>query len=463
MKLTPESRDSDKIKKPHNPSRPEYVMAGIMSLFFILFCILNFLYPLYADDWGYFLHNFEKSSDYNIVKEIVNRQYNQYFNWGGRVVVHSIAHFILWLGYPWYNLLNTLVFILLLYLIYKISNYTHSINPVLFTLLTLLVWFATPSFNYVFFWKVGAANYLWSTLIILLFIYPYYTHYISGKKNENGFLRSLLFFLAGIIAGWTNENMVVGLAFFIVALIILLKYEKRPVPIWIIFGLCGVLAGGVFMLSAPGNYIRAEVVSEELHLSDKSLLYNIGYRVLKVGYRYLVYILPVVILYSVVFFFYRKYADKDVYGKTFRCSILFFVSAHAACLAMVGSAIFPQRAIFGIIALLVTSTGILFANTHFPPTIRRTINRVILPVVGFIFIVNYCFVALNFCHFNETTRKREIYLDSQKKEGNKYIIFTDPVTLPSRYQIEDMSDDPDYWMNRMYSVYHEIDSVKVLR
>jgi len=463
MQITSNKRNPDILEtKDNNPLLQQYILLGIICIFFILFCILNFLYPLYADDWGYFLHSFKKSGDYNIIKEIVDRQHNQYLTWGGRVVVHSIAHFILWLGYPWYNILNTLILILLLYLIYKISNNGYRSNPPLFILLTILVWFATPSFNYVFFWKVGAANYLWSTLFIMLFIYPFYSYYIS-EHNKKSIFRSALFLFAGIFAGWTNENMVVGLAFFIIALLILLKYEKRQIPGWMTFGLIGVFLGGIIMLAAPGNYIRAEVVSESLELSEKSFLYNIGYRVLKVGYRYVVYILPIVILYSVIFYFYRKYTYKDRFGKIFRISFLFFLSGHIACLAMVGSAIFPQRAIFGIVTLLVVSIGILYVNTNFPFVIRRKIKTLIVPILCFAFIINYCFVFCNFYHFYDITKKREIYLYEQKEKGNNYIIFSDPVVLPSRYQVDDISEDPDFWINRMYSVYHEVDSVKVLR
>lgn len=101
----------------------------------VLFCIgvtiyfFNYLFPLHADDWAYsfkevlvdygFPSSNEKIASF---KDILESQYTHYFNWGGRSVVHFIAQFLLWIGTPFNDILNTLAYIMLICSMYFIFN-----------------------------------------------------------------------------------------------------------------------------------------------------------------------------------------------------------------------------------------------------------------------------------------------------------------------------------------------------
>lgn len=433
------------------------ILIGFACLFFALIFILNLLYPLYADDWGYI---YSSKGFIPVGEEIINRLYSQYTTWGGRSVVHGIAHLLSNLSHTGKALINSLAFVLYIYMVYCICNKGKSPNALLFLLLGSTLWLVLPAFNSTVLWLVGSANYLWGTLIVLTFLYPYYSYYIS-PQNKNSVLKSYCFLLFGIIAGWTNENMFIAQIFFIIGWGVLLRYFKMKVPMWAILGLCGVCIGGLIMILAPGNYIRSEVVNESLGLVDKSVLENIMYRVLKVGYRYLVYLLPLSLIYIIFLRYFNKKTDKQTTNrKTLLGSLLFFCSAHIAWIVMVSSPIFPPRALFGIATLLVIALGILYANIDKKDL--QKLNRIIISILLIAFVVNYYFQYTNVKTLLDEFDKREIYLEEQKREGNKNIIFINRIELPSRYNFEDLSDDPAYWLNEMYAKYYDIDSVRVV-
>ncbi|MFV0419463.1 MAG: DUF6056 family protein [Dysgonomonas sp.] len=440
-------------------NKKQCIFFGLFLLiFFCLVFILNKLYPLYADDWGYIYSgkSFTEAASYSFKK-----LYHQYFAWGGRTVVHAIAHLLSWLGVGISDLINSLVFVFLLYVIYRISNKGNRVNSLLFLFIGLYLWLAMPAFSSTVLWLVGAANYMWGALIVILFLSAYYSCYMGGKEKK-GWLYVIFFLLAGVISGWTNENMFVAQVFFIVCLLFLLRKERVSIPAWAIAGLIGVCIGGLFMIAAPGNYIRSEVIKTNLDLVDTSLIKLIYYRVMKVGYRYVLYILPSVVIYFAIFYFYRKYAVSINKQKVLFGSLLFLVSGHLACFAMLASYIFPPRAIFGIMVFIVTAIGILCANLNIETFKMKKIKAIVLSALIILFVINYTIDYKNINYLSEEFSKRELYLQEQKQLGNKYIIFKGNVSMPSRYDIWDLSNDPFNWLNQGYSNYYGVDSVKVV-
>lgn len=426
-------------------------------LFFVLIFILNRLYPLYADDWGYIY-----SQNSSVLSQIYQRLLDQYFSWGGRTVVHAIAHLLSWAGLLVSDLVNSAAYVFYLYIVYCICNKGRQTDALLFLILGLVLWLVLPAFNNTVLWLVGTANYLWGTLIVIAYLYLYYSFYITDRTYNNH-IYLLLFFLGGIIAGWTNENMFVAQVFFIVAMFVLLRYRKRAVPLWFICGFVGVCVGGAFMVLAPGNYIRSEFVNESMGLADKSFIENVLYRVLKVGYRYLVYVLPLSVIYSVLFFLYKKQVKDGLRNKTLCGSLLFFVSAHVACLSMAASPIFPPRAIFGIVTLIVIASGILFANLEFSKYKIKNVSLIIISVLSLWSVIDYYNKYKNVHFLSERFKEREMYIETQKKQGNKDIVLKDKITLPAKYEFEDLSSDSQFWLNKKYAVFHAVDSVKVIQ
>ena len=249
-------------------------------LIFIIMTGLNYLTPMiFGDDYVYtFVWQTKQTMNTPLPEsakrlisfyDILLSQWNHYFSWSGRTVAHIIVQFFAWKGKLLFNIFNPLVFIILLLQISWIANggiiSLTSLKPHILYLTFFCFWAFTAGFNIVFLWIPGACNYVWTMVILLFFIMPYiykYFHidnifYVSQKKY-------LLFFLLGIIAGWTNENTVcwilLVLGFWFLNLCKVNKLEK-----WMFYGYGGLSVGYLLLIFAPGNVARtADVTGNSL-------------------------------------------------------------------------------------------------------------------------------------------------------------------------------------------------------
>lgn len=447
---------------PNNKVRPCIVLAGVLLLSFVLIYIINRLYPLYSDDWSHSLAypTLERIGSFS---NIFVSQYNRYFTWGGRSVVHAIDQVLLWMGLDYAHIVNSIVFVFYLYLIYRISLYSQRINIALYVLIAILAWVFIPAFSNTVLWLTGSANYMWGTVIVILFLFPYYSYYINEKASKN-YLQTFFIFIGGIFAGWTNENMFAAQFFFVVTLFILLRYDKKQVPIWFVSGFVGLCIGGFFMLAAPGNFVRAEMVNESLGQANESFVYIIGYRLLKICFRYSVYILPLSAIYLALLW-YKIHGDKTKEwrnAKTIRMSLLFFITAHIACIAMVASPIFPARAAFGAISFIFIAFGILYAQVDIKGKIAKFIQYTIVTLLCIVALGLYYDRYVHIKELGDEYAEREKFVLKEKELGNRDIIFRNKVNLPSRFNFEDLSDNTNYWLNKKYTQYYGINSVRVV-
>lgn len=397
--------------------------------------------------------------------DILVSQYNHYMQWGGgRTVVHIIAQVLIWIGPFWHDLLNSIVLVGLLFLMYRISNYTNKTNITVFIITAVLFWFLQPGFAATMFWITGSANYLWGgTMIILLFVYPYYTYYVKGQSRD-GIIKMLGFLFFGVIAGWSNENMSIALIFFIIALFIILRKQDKDIPKWAVFGLVGVIIGSLFMLLAPGNYLRYESAMINLNLQRESL-FSLDVLMPRVSFMSWLYLKRVFILCLpclILIHFYKKQKWDSEKKKTFIIAVLFLVSAHVAFISMLASPGFPNRALFGIIVFIIIAIGIIFANMSFQTVKAHAIILLILfaSIIGsgIDYGIKYKTVGL----ISETLKEREQIIKEGKEKGQTDFVFTNGLKIRSRYSYTECTDDPHFWVNILYQNYYGINSVKVI-
>ncbi len=357
-------------------NRRQFISFGIFSIIFVLIYILNYLYPLFADDISYSFV-FTTPDRIASISDIFVSQYNHYYRWGGRSVIHFTAQFLLYIDFWIACLLNSLAYIGLLYLMYRIiiqgsgkSKIYQSVSLIVF--LHIFIWFCQPAFCCTVLWKTGSSNYLWGTLIVLSFVYPYYK-YLNVRKTDDKLLKIILLFLSGIIAGWTNENVGVALIFFIVLSVFTYKYFKIRIPKWSISGLIGVIIGYIFMVSAPGNYKRMEFFLMQ-QAKDGMTRFDIAKNILDLSIYYFIhYILPLLIIYGLLLLIYYK-TNKEKKKGTIACSLFFVSSGIVSFLIMLASPQFPERSLFGTIIFLIIPIGILYNKISFDLKLFRMLS-----------------------------------------------------------------------------------------
>lgn len=371
--------------------RKGFLWALVVLACFGIILFLNVLTPMIGDDLAY-LYIFGTKEPVGGIGDIIDSQVNHYKWWGGRSVVHVIAQALLQLPNLLADVLNALVYIGFAFLIYfhiKGRGTKHSLS--LFVLINLAIWFLIPMFGDTILWLTGSANYLWGTSIILLFLLPYRLY--EGKKwsTQKHILMSILLFVFGIVAGWTNENTVAGMIVMILLLLLYFHAQKWNIPPAFFIGIVGILIGYAIMILAPGNLFRAR------HTPDTTIMLVLYRAFLYTKYLFVNYGV-LIILYLVSFILLEKNTSNK---SSIKLSFIYIIGALAAIYAMIFSPQFPPRAWFGVVSYLLIALGMILYHLDW--------NNESLKKVRFSLIL-ISFVAFLFSSFDAT---RDIYRAQQ--------------------------------------------------
>lgn len=410
-------------------------LVAILICFSVIF-ILNMLTPLISDDFAY-MFVYGEDRLVSSVSDVFDSQVNHYYMWGGRSIVHFIAQILLMLPPCVADLLNSFVYMGYVFLIYfHIKGWGRN-NLSLFILINLAVWFLQPVLGDTVFWLTGSANYLWGTTLILLFLLPYRMY--QGQKSNiiAQLLMPVGIFLCGIIAGWTNENTAAAMLLISILYCAYYYSQKWIIPVWVIAGFVGSLAGFFLMIAAPGNYVRA---------GNSSLdLFVLLYRLFNSTQTLLFYCSPLLLCTLLMYIIFYRFSDKNK-NENLKLSFIYTIAAITAVYAMVLSPTFPRRALFGVVTYLIIGIGVLFYNLDFRHNFIRQARMLLITFGLFSFLFTLYFAFKEIDSFRNITRERELVIKQAKEEdkseceferfsGGLYIHGEDPFSaeLMSRY------------------------------
>lgn len=140
----------------------------------IVFLCLNLFVPYYDDDIWYALRYIpdESLSPITNFYDILTSQYHHYMGENSRAIVHIVLQSILATLPDWgFDILNTLVFLLLVWLV---TRYTQSsgdkVQPLSLLLTIAGIYWLLPDMDYLYYWAAGALNYMWTSVATMLFL-----------------------------------------------------------------------------------------------------------------------------------------------------------------------------------------------------------------------------------------------------------------------------------------------------
>ena len=388
--------------------------------------------------------------------DIFDYQVWHYFNWGGRTVAHTLAQILLVFPKAVFNILNSFIYTALIYLIYlhgcfNKDNKDNKDNSYMLLLIHLILWFIIPVFGQSFIWLVGSCNYLWTTVIILYFLWLYRRNTLSEK-----WYNLLFMFILGLLAGWTNENTSAGLIIILVFSLIINKVETRKFELskTRLFGIIGTLAGFIIMICAPGNYIRSAEFKD-----DTFIIIKIIKRTLDITNNLENIILPLLIVIIILIslkIYHKKKIEKETYT--------FILGGFAAIYAMVLSPTFPERAWTGAIIFFVIAIIILVYDLD---TINRIYKFILVDfciILSIIYVSQYMDLARNINYLRNTWNDRIDIINKSSKD--KMFEFYKYETYNSRnpvYGLDDIGYDPNAWPNGSISKYYGIKGIKAIQ
>ena len=201
-------------------------------------------------------------------------QVKEYLEWSGKFVGHYMARVLL-SGPEWVHpVLTPIMFMLLVAggaLLALGAQWRERLYAWHLVVVAGLVWIALPAFGTVFFWRTGTGDYGYSLVWATLFLVPYR---MWADRADFRLPGGALFVFAGILAGWSNEN--VGMLAILTALSVA-AFRWRVsgrVHLWAIAGIAGAALGWSMMMAAPGNAIRLAAVGgvEKIPLASMKAL-----------------------------------------------------------------------------------------------------------------------------------------------------------------------------------------------
>ena len=282
--------------------------------------------------------------------DIVKSQIWHYKNWGGRSMTHGILQLTLLTGEQVADILNIIFTLLLAGSICLVARQRHLGA---FFGATAMVLGLNANWKMSMFWQAGAANYLYITVFILLFVFCYLRE--VGEDTTVSPLPGIVFWILplGILAGWSNENMGPAVWLLSVAVILTTAKKKSRIPCWMLVGSVSALLGSIMVIVAPGNFVRSSQAPDR----EYGFLWRLFMRCYAEGKATMEYLFPTLLVLAAVLLV-GKCTLKIPIG---RQNIYLLLLALLSWGAMVLSPHYPDRASFGtmvfLICVIISMTG----------------------------------------------------------------------------------------------------------
>lgn len=377
-----------------------------------------------------------------------------YFGWGGRIWGELYALLFLSLPKSIFNIINTIGYLLLVALIYINITGKYFISVSLFLFINFSLWICLPAFGQDILWVSGCANYMWSMLIPLLFLAGWRIYIDKEYKVfSNCFFIIAVFFL-GVMAGWANENVSVGIIWILLCFMMTYKIKYRKVPVFSVVGLLGTIIGAGFLILAPGNFVRfaAEHHSKSLLKMARSIVHNIF---ALVDFNTALLLLIFLFIFLIVGKSKNKALALILMSAAFISSMAFGVTGHI-----------HSRVFFGPVILLIISTGMVyidcFKNINEKEVILK-FSMSILLALGIYFLFTYARNGIK--DYGYRNNENIKIIEMEKARGN-LDVTVNPITPLNRFCAAYMLDDiqpkenNQHWLNKGVASYYKLHTIQ---
>ena len=239
--------------KKINSSKTIYFLLLAIIFAFMLLC--NCLTPMLADDFSYSF-SFSSGERLKNIFDLFPSIYAHGQKLNGRLVAHFFVQLFLLFPKILFNIVNTGIFTLQIYLIYKISSSSSeskSINNILIISVFCLIYVFQLDFGQVYLWLDGACNYLWASCFGFLFLFPFASDYLGTPKKRK-FVFLILFPIFSFFFGAYSENG--SPAFVAIAVMIMLFtviFDRRRPEIYKIISVVTAFIGYLTIYLSPAQ------------------------------------------------------------------------------------------------------------------------------------------------------------------------------------------------------------------
>ena len=420
----------------------------VILLFFSLIFALNNYTIFTSDDIAYqyvFLDHVPSPQTHRVetladLIESINSHYNMQ---NGRSLSHFILQGVLIFGKPSFNILNSLAYILVGYLIIchifrDKTKRTWKIYLLVYSFMFLFL----PQFGQSVLWVSGAVNYLWMLAITLAYTLAFRKWDLGEEVN------SVFAVILGVLAGAASENGG-GMAIMFAGLFVIKWFiDKKKIPLASLISIIGAILGLIYQLVSPGNLIRTSDPSAyPSFISRLKLLLIISFKSLG----------PMLILFILAFAVSRSNKQKIK-----RTPFIYILSGLASSTVMVFTPNLAARSWLWAVVFIFIGLFIELLDSKYMST--KLINAACFILVIFS-IINY---IPAYKDIKATYQEHQLtleMLEEQKEQGIKDVTVKKFSLPTNKYnacsQTYHLREDPDYWFNKWFAFHHGVNSVRL--
>lgn len=294
-----------------NHFRSRLYLIPFAILFIVLLILFHYIY-LYHDDFayaslGYARENFtpEKSSG-NILYDVLSAMHFHYINWGGRVVFFFFLSFLFQMNLTVIQIFCPLVITLIMYSIYRFSkmesgNFHALIIPLFACILYLSIGQGTLKDS--IHWITAFSEYLLPFLFFFIAVIihqsaKYESGIATGRKTWHFPVMIICFALSAV----SHEQIsIVTVAYCAICLFTTILRGSKEERTWDIAFLLISVGGLVFLLAAPGNFVRMQYEmqvhnTQNIPLIKKAAIQTMRIVVKNISPRLYVFLIPFILM-----------------------------------------------------------------------------------------------------------------------------------------------------------------------
>lgn len=343
-----------------------FVLINICS--FGYFLLVNYLTPLAGDDLCY-QYIYGTTNRVENILDVLHSQRTLYQTWSGRLVVHAIDQWFLIYDKWLFDIANTVVFLMLVLLIYYCVYRTCISNSFLVFLYAAL-WFSIPGVGVSIIWQTMSCNYLWGSTLVFLCFTPYLISVQRGIVPTSSYkmiLYTLGMFLMGFVSGWTIEVGGAMLLSGIIFVMVFFVYKHKSVYAWQISGFIGAAVGYAILILAPGNFARSSVVRE--NTQNTSIFLGYIYRIARETYYMIIDMGWLILLIISLAIIIKKNDSWRDFVKTHVDAVMMLGLSLIGVYVMTATAAYAERVLVTPIVFAVVAGGLLYKEWN------RSCNR----------------------------------------------------------------------------------------
>ncbi|MDR2546954.1 MAG: DUF6056 family protein [Lachnospiraceae bacterium] len=442
----------------------------IVICVFVKMLTLNFLTPFISDDFA-----FARATS---VIDAAKIEYQHYFEWGGRSIVQFLARVNLLSPKAVFNVLNTLMYVIMSLLIYKMASLKGYRHVPLYLFIVFAIWLYTPVYGQVVLWLVGSSIFLWGMVFTLLFLLPYHKYIfrensinteVSDTSAPISTRRDILYMigmcLLGLIAGWGSHNTSGGMLLLVVAYIVYCHTAKLKIAKWMISGMIGNIIGFLLVVLAPGNQIRALNFIDErpwaVKIADRTVTYT---NVIRDDFTPLIIIFIVLVTLQIIFVREKR--------RTF-IAFAYFVASIATIYAMVLSpSTETGRSLFGATIFLIIACVIPFSSLPLKIPSYRAAITIFIATLFFMFTTTFIVAFIDITATWRVSVERTRYIENEIADGNMNIVLPNRMIKDAhvkwnpQHGLDNFGYDENhhrYWVNQSFIGLHGLESLRVER